>query len=296
MRSSAVTWVCRVLWATLPLTLGEVFSRSLTRAATPAPLIWQLVLWALWVVVLGALFVPAPNSLTFVRICIPLAVVLGVGFGLAGGDEISIGILGVLGLAQAAAVAVLVMSGEVGAEFVDGPSYGDERRLGLRPPGFLILGPLQLLWVLSVGPGVAAVAFAAASKWIPALISVAVAVPSTWYAFRLLNRLARRCLVLVPAGMTLVDDLSLAEPTLFRREDIARLGPAPVDSTANDLSAGATGLLISADFTRSLSIVPAAVRGRPTEAVEVGGVLLALSRPGQLLDEAEKRRINVERR
>ena len=296
MKSSVVTWVCRALWLALPITLGEVFSRSLAQGDTQFAMIWQIALWAMWVVVLGSTFVQLPQALTLIRICIPLAPVLGVGFALAIDSPNGVGVLGIVGIGQAAAVAVLVMSGDVGADFIDGPSYGDERRLGLRPPGFLMIGPLQLMWAITVGLPVATVSFAAAGKWVLAVIAVAISGPAVWYSSRLIHRLSRRCLVLVPAGLTLVDELSLAEPTLFRREDISRLGPAVVGSQATDLTVGASGLLVSVDFNRELSIVPAGVRGSATEATEANGILLALTRPGQLLDQAEERRIKVERR
>ena len=289
------TWVCRGLWLILPVTLAEIFAVTLQNRSVMAGVIWQIFLWTGWAVVLGASFVQLPGTLTFIRVAIPLAPMLGLVFGLSGPWIDDVGILGLAGLVVAGACAVLVMSGDVGAEFINGTSYGDERRLGLRTPGFLLIGPLQVLWAVTTIPVLTFVALVATKFWIPGAVAGIIAGACAWYGFRLLNRLSLRCLVIVPAGLTLVDPLALAEPTLFRREDITRLGPALVDSKALDLTVGSSGLILSADFSRPLSVVPAAKRGHAAEATEVNGILLALSRPGQLLELAEDRRIKVER-
>lgn len=95
--------------------------------------------------------------------------------------------------------------------------------------------------------------------------------------------------------MTLVDDMAVADPVLFRRRDVTRIGPAPADTTALDLSVGSTGLIVQIDVDPVLSVVPVAGRGAETEAREARSVLIAPSRPGALLAHADERRLAVQR-
>jgi hypothetical protein len=99
--------------------------------------------------------------------------------------------------------------------------------------------------------------------------------------------------VFVPAGITLVDDMALVDPVLLRAEQVVRLGPAPADTTAVDLSAGATGLILQVDVSVPVSVLPTVGRGRVTEAVEVSSLLFAPSRPGALITHAATRRIGI---
>ena len=99
----------------------------------------------------------------------------------------------------------------------------------------------------------------------------------------------------MPAGITLVDDMALAEPILLPRADIVRLGPAPADTDALDLSAGATGLILEADLAEPVELAQAVRRGRVAEAITSSSVLFAPSRPGALLAHAESRRVRVSR-
>ncbi|MFZ4519700.1 MAG: hypothetical protein ACOYOP_15025, partial [Microthrixaceae bacterium] len=200
-----------------------------------------------------------------------------------------------VGLVLAVGAAAATLAAESGMWFVDGASYGDELRLPLRPPAALLAGPLEIAWVLTVAPVVAGAVLLAARQWLLGGALLVVGVATAWFGFRALDRLSQRCLVFVPAGMTLVDDLALAEPELFPRRAVVRFGPAPADSTALDLSAGAAGLILQVDLDEEIDPVPAAPRGGVAEAVRTRSVLLAPSRPGRALAEAEARRIHVGR-
>ncbi len=256
-----------------------------------AVVVWSVAAWVGWSTALLASLLLQPLTLTYLRVVVPLAVAMG---------AISLFVreptwVGLLGLASALVAAVLTVGADVGADFVNGGSYGDERRVSLRPPSALLIGPVQLVWLATVGPSVAGVALLAASKWIVGAAVLAVGVGCSWWGFRTLNRLAKRWLVLVPAGVTVVDHLTMAEPTLLRRDVIHRLGPAPVDLDALDLTAGSGGLILSVEFTEELSLVPAARRGDAATPAAVAAILVAPSRPGQLLALAESRRIAVDR-
>lgn len=299
MKSSPLTWLCRALWLSVPLLLGDVFTKRLADVSRTTSVVWQVFLWVAWLLVGVALLVQLPRTLTVLRMGVPVAPLLGVLFWSTSGSSGYPGVLGVLGVIVSFVVAALVMSADVGADFVDGASYGDERRLGLNPPVFLLVGPIQALWLLAVVPTVSSVTLFATARWLAAAIGLIVASAGWWYSFRLLNRLSERCLVLVPAGLTLVDPLALAEPTLFRRDDIVRLGPAVVGSDdasgVLDLTAGAPGLVVSMDFSRQLTVIPAVSRGQVAASVEITSALVAPSRPGRLLDLAQQRKVAVGR-
>lgn len=299
MKSSPLTWLCRALWLSVPLLLGDVFTTRLADVSRTTSVVWQVFLWVAWLLVGVALLVQLPRTLTVLRMGVPVAPLLGVLFWSTSGSSGYPGVLGVLGVIVSFVVAALVMSADVGADFVDGASYGDERRLGLNPPVFLLVGPIQALWLLAVVPTVSSVTLFATARWLAAAIGLIVASAGWWYSFRLLNRLSERCLVLVPAGLTLVDPLALAEPTLFRRDDIVRLGPAVVGSDdasgVLDLTAGAPGLVVSMDFSRQLTVIPAVSRGQVAASVEITSALVAPSRPGRLLDLAQQRKVAVGR-
>jgi hypothetical protein len=101
--------------------------------------------------------------------------------------------------------------------------------------------------------------------------------------------------VFVPAGVTLVDALALAEPVLLARRSVTRVGPAHADTTALDLSVGATGLIVQVDLDTPVSLVRATRRNQVAEAVETTSVLIAPTRPGVFLRIAEERGLKVRR-
>ena len=120
--------------------------------------------------------------------------------------------------------------------------------------------------------------------------------PLAGMGVRSLHSLARRWLVLVPAGLVLHDHQALVEPVLFPRRTIRRLHPATVDEAADavDATQGAFGLALALDLAEPVVVSPR----RPDGAVEAEAasrVLFTPTRPGVVLREAAARRIPVER-
>jgi hypothetical protein len=74
-----------------------------------------------------------------------------------------------------------------------------------------------------------------------------------------------------------------------------RLGPAPADTDAFDLTAGAGGLIVQVDLAEPVEIAPAVRRGRVAEPIEITSALMAPARPGEMLAHAEGRKIAVSR-
>ena len=289
VHASPMTWLTRLLWLTLPITLGDLLARSLAERSDPVALVATVMAWALWAACLLASLVRAPWALLVMRIVMPLAVVGGVAAAVGTAPEV----LGWAGLACAAVASVAAMSAEVGYECINGAAYGDEARFPLRPPAVLLLGPIGLVWALTVVPLPAAALALAAQQWVLGAVLAVLGAAAAWWGVRVLAPLTRRWAVFVPAGITVVDAMALAEPTLMRASDIVAVGPAPADTTALDLSAGASGLIVQIDLNGAGDFVPSAPRGGVTEAVSAAAVLIAPSRPGALLRHARERRVGV---
>ncbi|MBS1836923.1 MAG: hypothetical protein JST64_04430 [Actinobacteria bacterium] len=289
MHVSPATWITRALWLAIPFTLGGLIGDALS--GHPGATASTMAAWGLWALGLFASVVLLPTSLTLLRTIAPLPLLGGVLAAL----RVDPTTLGWVGLAVAGVAAVAAMAAEVGADFVDGSSYGDEQRVALRAPAVLLLGPIEAVWVLTAVPLPVAVLLACSGRWVAAGAVAVVGAALAVVGFRILHRLAVRWLVLVPAGVTIVDRMALAEPILLRRSDIVRLGPAPADTAAVDLTVGATGLIVQADLSTPVELVRATRRGATGVPIEVTSLLVAPSRPGRLLAIAEERRIVVGR-
>jgi hypothetical protein len=248
-----------------------------------------VLLWAGWTITLVALLVPRTVSLTVLRIMAPVALAVAAWAAWAGR---TLGIADVVALASAALTVGAAFWPLTGDVFIDGSSYGTERRMALRVPTTLLLGPLPLAWIATVAGAVAGPLLLAAHQWIAGAVCLVVGEPLVFLASRALHQLSRRWIVFVPNGMVLHDPIGQPEPTLFLRKSVRRLGPAPADSHALDLTQGSFGLALQLDLAEPTDIlVP---RGRSTtETVTVDALLFTPIRPAALLDEARSRRIPV---
>jgi len=294
VNTSITTWATRLLWLTLPFTLGDCIATALVEQPKLAVWVYSLTVWLLWGAGLLCSLIQTPLSLTVLRIFAPLPLLFG-SISVAVSADSSPSWLGSIGLLTAAALVVLAYTAELGDGFVNGSSYGDERRMSLRPSAALMLGPIQLVWALAVCPLLGAIWLLALSQWMGAALLAGLGAASFFWGFRTLYRLSQRWIVFVPAGMTLVDPSVLAEPTLFRRDTIDRLGPAPMGTAARDLSSGASGLILQIDLSLPAPLLPISGRSGESEPIEVSSVLFAPSRPGALLAEAQLRKIAVQR-
>lgn len=286
---AALPWLVRVVWVSLPFTAGPVFADALDATSAPVLRTATIGLWVSWVVGVACTAVPHPITMTALRILAPASFAGAVWATVGGGSSAA----AVVGLAVTAAVAMLTLLPEVGGWFVNGSSYGDERRVPMRPPGPLLVGPIPLAWALVVAGSVSGPMLLAAEQWAAGIAALVVGLPTAGYLARSLHALARRWLVFVPAGVVVHDHLSVADPVLFKRSAIAHLGPALADSDATDLTMGALGLALEIAVDRPVTMAVRAGRAPKAETVELTAVLVAVSRPGDVLDEARRRRIAV---
>ncbi len=281
-------WPVRVTWLVLPLLAGPALGDALSEASRPVQLVASVGSWAVWLVVLVATLVPTTVSLTALRIAAPSAVVAaGAALAATGPTAAS-----VVGLAATLCSALAALAPETAEAFVDGSSYGDERRLPLKVPAALLAGPAELAWV-AVAAGVAAgPLLLAARQWVGGAAALAVGLPLTWWGVRVLHTLARRWLVFVPAGVVVHDQLTVVDPVLLRRGVVRSLGPAPADTDAVDLTAGASGLALEVRLTQSVPLLPVSRhRHAPPELADVTALLVTPSRPGRVVAEARRRRL-----
>lgn len=287
-RDALGAWPARLTWLVLPLVSGPALGDALNGASRPVQVVASVGLWTGWAAVLVATLVPATVSLTALRVVAPAAVVAA-GAALAAGDASAAATVGLAGALAAALAAFWPGTGET---FVDGSSYGDERRMPLRVPGPLLAGPLMVVWAIAAAGVCAGPLLLAARQWAGGAVAVAAGLPAAWFALRAMHRLARRWVVFVPNGMVVHDPLALAEPVLLRRAAVRWFGPAPADTTALDLTRGALGLALEIDVTPPVDLLLARPgRDGTVEATETGALLITPTRPGAVLDEARRRRM-----
>lgn len=285
-------WPLRLLWILVPLTTGSVLDDALDGRVASFRVGVQVAFWVLWGLALVAMFVPRVETLTLVRTVVPAAPVAAIW----AGAVTTYDAVAVIAVAVACAAAAVALSASVGDLFVNGSSYGDERRMPLRAPAPMLVGPVPLAWALAVAGAAAGPLLLLAHVWILGAVLTVAGWPLTFVAVRALHRLAERWVVFVPAGFVLHDHLALREPVLFAKGDLVALGPAPADTQARDLTARAAGLALQVDFAIPVEVAPTA--GATDGVVEMVGIsqfVFTPSRPGEVLAEAERRKLRVRR-
>ena len=282
-------WVLRALWLVLPFTLGTQIGDALEGISRPVQLTGTVGAWILWGA--GLLLTLVPHTLTLS----PLRVLAPATLGISVWAALADGVSGwtVTALAVTAAVAAVVMSPSIGGTWINGSSYGDERRVPLRAPGAMVAGPIPLAWAALVSAVAAGALLLAAKQWILGIVVALIAVGLTVVVGRALHQLTQRWLVFVPAGLVVHDHLSVGDPVLFKRTAVAAFGPALADTTAADLTAGATGLALEILVKEPVEIGYRPQPGAQPTVREITGVAIAPSRPGVVLDEAKRRNITV---
>jgi hypothetical protein len=288
-------WLVRAAWASLPITAGPAAAGALDDWSTPPRGAAEALLWAAWAITLIAMLAPRPIGLTVVRIVAPtftaLAAIL-LAAGSADRAEAAVALLATL-VASLLALAIPALS----LASANGVAYGDERRYPLRIPPALWLGLLPVAPLL-VSMGVAAGPLLLADGRVLAAVGALLAgLPVAAFAARSLHSLSRRWVVLVPAGLVLVDPLTLPDPVLFMRERIRALRAmergerVPVD--ALDLRLGATVDSTAMMLDRSTEFLQARRGRRGSAPVQTIDIRFAPVDAREMLTTAASRRIRV---
>ncbi len=281
-------WCARAAWAVLPLSAGSALADALDDWSTGPARVAAVLMWAAWTCGLVALIAPRPWGVTLLRVVAPAA--LGCAIATAWSTS---GTSAALAITSAAVAAVLALSAPVAEAGANAMAYGDERRFPLRIPTPLLLGPVPIAVALVIASVATGPLLLADAKIVAGVLAVVVAVPITIVAVRSLHALARRWLVLVPAGVVVADPLTLAEPTLMMRRDVVSMRP----SVAAQVAAGALDLRLGT-LAGSVEIVLreaqpfARRRGRAAaELLQADRVIVAPARAREALRVAGTRRL-----
>ena len=288
----AAPWPFRLLWLVLPVLAGPAIADALADRSRSVQVVASTMAWLGWGAVLAASAVPRTVTLTVVRALAPAAVVLCAWAAVAS-DELASGLVGAV-VAVLAAVAALAPA--TADAFVDGSSYGDERRVALRVPVAMAVGPVPIAWALAGAALVAGPLLLAAEQWVAGGIALGVGVPVVVAVGLRLHLLSRRWLVFVPAGVVVHDPVAMAEPVLLQRHLLRRIGPADADAAAGDgaldLTGGALGLALELQTAEPFTV--GLRRGRETvETPGVRSLLVTPGRPATTLEIADARKLPV---
>ena len=296
LRAHPTLWLLRLLWLAMPWSAGAAAADALSACSQTSARILSAELWAAWALVLTATFVRRPWALTVVRIATPASVGVAIGSVVAAvAWDANLPAQGaataIVGAVVTTAIALLP---ETGNSFVDGLSYGNERRMLLRTPFLLAVAPIPIVWVAVVAGITAPLVLWAIEQWIWAAVATVTGFTSATLGFRSLHQLARRWVVFVPNGFVLHDRMATREPFLLRRADVASLGPAPADIDLGaddlaDISGNALGPVLLVTLDGQVEVLPRTTG--TAQVMAVSRVLFSPTRPGEMLSEAVRRRI-----
>jgi hypothetical protein len=277
-------WTLRVLWVALPFTAGPVLGDALAAASRPVQLVATVGMWTAWAVGVVATAVAMPLALTALRVLAPAVVVAAVAAALGGHAS-------PLAIGWAVVTCGWAYAPGIGALWVNGPAYPNERRFLLRAPGALLFGPLAVAWAAAMAGVAVGPLLLAARVWVWGAIACVAGLPLAAVLLRGMHDLSRRWLVFVPAGIVLHDPLTVVDPVLFRRQTLARLGPAPAG--ALDLTQRSPGLALEIALDEEAALALVRPGRRLGESVRAARMLVTPTRPGAVIDEARRRRLPV---
>ena len=210
-------WAFALVWVTLPFTAGPALADTLDPRSSSFRTVVSVALWVGWGATLLVALVPRTVTLTAIRIVAP-ASVAAVIWGAAVTPSVGpADLVAIVVTVLATAVALLPTTGD---EDVNGSSYGDERRVPLRAPAALLLGPIELTWAAVVVGAVGGPLLLAAQVWAIGALAVLIGWPVAWWGSRSLHTLSRRWLVFTPAGVVLHDQLVVVEAMLVVRRQM----------------------------------------------------------------------------
>ncbi len=284
-------WPLRIVWLAVPLVAGPALADALADRSRAVQVVASALAWLGWIVGLGAMAVLRSVSLTVVRVVVPgsLAVAAWASLDAARPAWAAAGV-------GISAVAVMLLAAPgVSDSFVDGSSYGTERRAALRVPVSLLVLPVPLAWLAVAAGVVTGPLLLASSQWVAGGIASVVGFASVVVGVRLLHLLSRRWLVFVPAGLVVHDPFSLTDPILFPRTSVTRVGPAVRGAAVDDVvdsTGGALGLVLE---VRSQDPIKVGIRsGRSVEEHDgVFALLVTPTQPAAALEIARSKRLPV---
>jgi hypothetical protein len=283
-------WCARLIWALLPVSAGAAVNDALNRWSVAPARVAAVLLWAAWTIGLVALLAPRPWGLTALRVTAPAAVVVSV-LSIDGSATAS----AALAVSSCVVAAAFALSAPVAQASGNALAYGDEIRFPLRVPLSLFLGPVPLAVAL-IGAGVSVGPLLLGTQhYLAGIVVTVVGVAVALTLARSLHSLALRWVVLVPAGLVVVDPLTLVDPVLMRREQIRAVSRSQNSTTGDgglDLRLGTLPGTIEVSLREPQSF--ARRRGRrSSELREADLVLVSTVKADALVQAASAHRIAV---
>lgn len=283
-----VGWLALVAWVVQPFTLGPLAGDALHPTRDLFRNVSTAGLWVGWLVVLVALALPRPVTLTIGRLGVTAALPVAVWSALEI-DDTTTRIVGLVGVIVAAGI---VLTPTFADRFVDGASYGDERRFALRAPGPVLVGLLVPSWIVVIAGFAAGPLFLADENRVIGVALLVVGWPLALVALRAMHQLTNRFVVFVPNGFVVHDLTVLREPVMFHTREIAGLAPAPADTVADDLTGAALGLALELRLAGAATL-PVVTGRTTTEERDVRALLISPSRPAAVMATADARGLRI---
>ncbi len=279
-------WALRVMWLILPVTAGPAAADALDAWSRAPRVLASVLLWLAWAAVLVAVLAPRPVGLTAARLVAPAFAGLAIACAWSASTVATVGAIVTTVVAM-----LLVCAPSFGRSSAEGVAYGDEARFPLKIPPALLVGPLPLVVATVVAAGVTGPLLLADERLVPGAVATVVGVPVAALLTRALHRLSSRWCVLVPAGITLVDGMTLGEAVLFPRERVARLESAPLQPPAGalDLRLGASVRSVGLRLTEDAQLLTASRGWRTGTKVTTSLLLFAPVQPEVLRAEVARR-------
>ncbi len=276
----------RLVWIALGVVGSAASAGALENRTDQVRLVLTTWITAIWFGALVAMLVPSVMTLTIVRLTVPAAPIAGIAGLIAGADTAP----GVISVVLGVVAAVVALSADVGQHFIQSSAYGHEQRFPLRPPGALLLGPIQVLWAVALGPLLVGPPLVAGGHRVVGGLVVLVGLGMVWVLAPRFHELGRRWLVFVPAGLVVHDHVPLAETVMVSAGDVEIVNLAPADTTAVDLTANALGPAVEISIRQPTAVArKGTTRRASSETVSGDRLLVSPSRPGRVVAAARQR-------
>jgi len=283
-------WPLRGVWITLPATAGAAASAAIVGFDDASRWVAAGLLFASWGAGTVAVLAPRPVGLTLLRAIAPAYALLAIAALVAGETD---GLEGWAGVVVTVAAAFLASTSDVARAAANAVAYGNEERFPLRVPPALFLGPLPLVRVVVVAAAAAGPLLLADSEVRWGVVALVVGVPTVVWGARALHGLSRRFLVLVPAGVVVVDPMTLAEPVLFVRRQLRTMrgidadGPIPRD--ALDVRLGASLGTVHIELAEPVELTSTRRGRRGGVVTRATDLVVAVVARGAFLEAAARR-------
>lgn len=198
--------------------------------------------WLGWTSVAIALLVPTPVSLTVIRIIAPVNVVC------------SFVATAPLAIFASILLCVIAVSSVFVDEMVQGSAYGDERRFALRTP-VPYMAPGVVAWAALCGALIGGTLLIAAKNFVAGVPVLLLGLLLARTVPQRLHRLARRWLVIVPAGIVVHDHMVLGETMMVLRKNIKSFTVVAQAGETADFTGGVAGNRIAIEMLESDKVV-----------------------------------------